>query len=89
MHDDEEDAMAEDAAYEGAFSVVPGMGEAAPVAAHTLEVLEEMNTGAANDPQMDETLDRERALAFQKGQGQAEDPQPVTAQPASPRPSTH
>jgi hypothetical protein len=78
---DESDALAEDAAYENAFSMVPGMGEAAPVAAHTLEVLEDMNANSAPDAQIDDTLERERALALQKGQA----PQHM----ATPRPLPH
>lgn len=80
--DDESDALAEDAAYENAFSMVPGMGEAAPIAAHTLETLEDLNANSAPDAQMDDTLERERALALQKGQT----PQQQTA---APRPLPH
>lgn len=89
MPDNEDDAMAEDAAYENAFSIVPGMGEAAPAAAHTLEMLENLNTDTANNPQEDETLDRERALALQKGQNAQTKPQNMAIQSPSSRPLPH
>jgi len=89
MTDNEDDAMAEDAAYENAFSMVPGMGEAAPAAAHTLEILEDLNTNATNDSPEDETLDRERALALQKGQDAQSKPQNMAMQPPSSRPLPH
>lgn len=86
---EETDAMAEDAAYENAFSMVPGMGEYAPMAAHTLEMLEDMNTsddGPTPDAP-DDTLERERALALQKGQAASQHSTESMRVPSAPRPS--
>lgn len=89
MSSEETESLAEDVAYESAMSMVPGMGDEAPMAAHTMEMLEEANTEDALNPDADNTLERERALALQKGQSASPTPQPDPAPTNTPRPTAH
>ncbi len=89
MGNEEADSMAEDVAYEAACSMVPGMGDFAPMAAHTLEMLQEANTNDALDTGEESTLERERALALQKGQAASRNPNNDPVAASAPRPSAH
>lgn len=64
----DEDSLAEDAAYEGAFDMVGVPGQESAVIAH---VLSEMEDDAVPAPEPDPVLDQERALAVQKSQDSA------------------
>lgn len=65
--DDATDELAEDMAYEHAIDMIPGMtGMESSVIAHILSAQEE-NQAEDTPTAADETLDRERALAVQKG----------------------